>query len=174
MSEMTKVELRDEINRYKKMADILKIEYSENIGLDTLKDRVDAANQNILDMASKNEITEDMTVAQKQQIQLKRAKEVTRIQLTTNDPAKGEYQSFRFEAGNRNGSFAKVVPAGVPWYVEKILINVMKEAKYRQPTKNGGSRLVPAYNVIELPHLTPAEVLELRKLQDLRAEAASM
>ena len=118
--EMTKVEIREEINRLKKMADILKIEYSENIGLETLSQRVDEQNQNIMEMADKSYISGEMSPAQKQQLQLKRAKEVVRVQVTANDPAKVEYQSFRFEAGNRNGSFAKVVPAGVPWYVEKI------------------------------------------------------
>lgn len=172
MSEMTKTEQRDEINRYKKMADILKIEYSENIGLATLKQRVDAANKNIMDMAAKYEISDTMTDSQKQQIEIKRAKEVTRIQISSNNPAKAEYQSVRFEAGNRNGSFARVVPLSTPWYCEAILINVIKEAKYRQPTKDNGSRIVPAYSVIELPHLTPDEVIQLRKLQDLRAEAA--
>lgn len=106
------------------------------------------------------------------------ALKLVHVIITPNDPIKQQMGQEYFGAGNSKvGTIARVIPFGEQWLVEQILVNSIKEKQYQLHISKRDSKgdvytetkLVPAYQITELPLPTKEELSELAKLQQARA-----
>jgi len=173
------------IAQLKKKADLLGITYKANVSIQTLKDAIEKAMSKPVgespaqgtgttegsaadSVPPKGESTEDV---------YNKAMKLVRVIIVPLESTKAsQWESDVFCAANAVvGTVKRVIPFNTPWHVEQILLNTIKEKKYQQfatnKAPNGAisvtSRLVNAYNITELPPLTPAELDELAKQQML-------
>jgi len=170
------MENKTRIELLKEEAAALGITHSPNIGADTLQSKI---NKFKADQPKTTEVQGE-TKAQLTERKIKEATKLVRVVVNCMNQAKlndekrqGEY----FMASNAAiGVVKKFVPYGVPTHVEKILLNVIEEKTYQQRTgeQNRNTRNVKEFNVEILPDLTPKEVEELKKLQEIRNEAAQL
>ena len=171
----------------KKKADLLGIKYKGNISANALSELV---NKKLSDPVGESE-EEDKPVdkavaagtntkavsakASEPQDEYNRAMKLVRVIITPMEATKASnLESELFCAGNSVvGTVKKVIPFGVEWHVEQILLNSIKEKKYQQfiSKKNAAgipittARLVPAYSISILDPLTEEELKDLADLQ---------
>lgn len=161
MTDTTKTELET----LKERADDMGIKYSPNIGVDTLREKVNAK------LAPKVEAS---PAKNKDQAILKEATKLVRVHIQALNPSKKDSEGEFFRTGN---SVVKTISRFVPFnqdtHIEHMLYNVIKTQKYagvRMVKRNG--KEVPekvlrnAYQIEVLPQLTEKE------LKDLAAEQA--
>ena len=164
------METQPRIKQLKEEADKLGIDYSPNIGPDTLDKRIK------VHLAQSTELDANQIRTQK----IKDATKLVRVIVTCMDQSKVEHEKQQGEyvmAGNSVvPTIKRMVPYGVPTHVERILLNKMKETKHQQRYGTGLQqyREVPTFAIQELPDLTPEEVEELKKMQAIRAEAGNL
>lgn len=98
--------------------------------------------------------------------------------ISPNDPLKQQMTQEYFGTGNLVlGTIARVIPFGENWLVEQALLNTIKEKQYQMHIVKRNakgeeyteSKLVPAYQITELPLPTKAEIEELARTQQARA-----
>lgn len=104
-----------------------------------------------------------------------------RIQVTCMNPMKKEWAGEILSVGSAKlGTFKKYVPFNnTPYHVPKIIYDMMKERKctqfytVKQKDGRGGDirkgKLIPEFNIIDLPPLTPKELEHLANQQALAA-----
>lgn len=169
---MTQPTEAQKLQALKSKADMLGLTYHPNIGLDKLKEKVDAkmAEQPSEDPVDAGEVPSGISKAEKH----KEAGKLVRILLNTRDPNKKDWPGEIFSVGNSAvGFFKKYVPYGTEWHVPQIIVNSLKSKKVQvfiskvdargNKTKEG--KLIPAYNLEVLPPLTPDEISDLAKAQ---------
>ena len=169
------METKPRIQTLKAEADRLGIKYSPNIGPDTLDARIKQHLAGNLPMSSQiqaasPEVSTEESEAQKLERKIKEATKLVRIIATPMDQRKnnGERQGEYVMGGNSVvGTYKKFIPYGQPVHIEKLLLNVLEEKKFKQRYGKGNiqSREVKEFAIQILPDLTPKEVAELRKLQ---------
>lgn len=153
-------------------ADLLGISYSNNIGVETLRKRIEAK----LDELDKEEEEQEKEVKHKDtplQKQRKEALKLIRVNITSMENTKNNLSGEIFTVSNNVvGTIKRYIPFGQDWHIEKILLDTLREKQFQRftsvNTTNGSVRramLVPAYAIQELPPLTEKELEELRKSQ---------
>lgn len=156
---MSEVEtpVQDELEVLKQRATQLGISFHPAIGLDKLKEKVNAA----LETAEPE--TGEPTPYQK-------AAKLKRIRVTCMNPKKRMLKGEIFTCGNRvAGSFKKYVPFDVAWHVPEIMYNMIKNKKTIIHVTEKHERGIPvvrlkeinAYAVEVLPDLTQEELDEV-------------
>lgn len=178
MSEQNEV-----LEALKAEADDLGIEYSPNIGAEKLQQRITAhlESQAGTPEASEPESTVSEAVPAKQETEAekrlrikKMATELIRVNVTCMNPNKREWEGEIFTTGNGyTGTIRKMVPFGVDWHVPRMLVNMIKARhcqifetkKDDKGRKRRVGRLIPEFNVIELPKMTEKEIEDLARQQ---------
>ena len=166
-----------ELQVLKAEADSLGLEYSPNIGLGTLQTRIQEHHQNIINSQQEAAKPKALTEAETRQLKMRQANELVRVQVICMNSEKHNRQGEIFQAGNSIvGTLKKFVPYGVPWFVPRIIFNVIAEKKFQQRYGVGNlqTRMVKEYAIEELPPLTISEVEELKRQQALKAEAQNL
>ena len=173
----------DELTVLKQRADQMGITYSNNIGVDTLRDKIQAklngepekkadsvaALERELTEAEKTNIIRNKLIAD--------AMKLVRIRLTNLNPNKKDLNGEIITVSNRYiGTVRKYVPfneAGENgWHVPQIILDVMKDKRFlsiRTRRINGREVIdqswAPEYAIEVLPQLTEEELQQLANRQ---------
>lgn len=178
-------ELDQAITSLKKKADLLGIAYKSNVSVATLQKAI----QDKMEGTGVGESTHTAPVNGSQaqssegpdvEALIKEAHKLVRVIVTPIDQTKAtNLESELISAGNSIiGTVTRLVPFGVEWHVEQIILNALREKKFTQFIKKKSqygvdtntTRYVPAYSITELPALTQQELDALATAQ-LRAGA---
>lgn len=171
--EETTEEIADELTLLKERADFMGIEYHPSIGLEKLKERINAALTTTTAAVEKKETPEQLRARQMAELT-----KLIRIRVTCMDPAKKGWPGEIFTLSNGViGTVKRYVPFNAPdgWHVEKIIFDHMKAMKWRGTQESKGPRgmkikkniQLPAFSIEELPALTEAELKDLAQKQAL-------
>lgn len=182
MSDIDNEEVLDtisELDALKARADLLGVTYHPSIGVDKLREKVNAALS--ADTPEEAQTTEGdqpevETEGQRRLRKKNEANELIRIRITCMNPNKKEWEGEIFTAGNALvGTFKKYVPfnADDGWHVPRIIYNqiiarecqtfVTKRDARGNSTRKG--QLIREFAVEVLPNLTPEELEELARRQ---------
>ena len=173
MSELETTKPLDELATLKERADKMGITYSPNIGIEKLKEKINAA----LGTDTSEERVDDKEEAKRLK-QMKDALKLVRVIVTPTQSNKTELHGEIFTVSNSLvGTVKKYVPFGVEvgYHIPQIIYNAIKDKKanhfYTQRV-NGVDirkyRSMPAYNVVVLDPLTEAELKQLADDQRAR------
>lgn len=169
-------ELDQAIQSLKKKADLLGITYKSNVSVATLQKAISEK----MEGTSVGESTHTAPTADPQaststgpdiEALIKEAHKLVRVIVTPIDQTKAtNLDSELVSAGNSYiGTITRLIPFGVEWHVEQVILNALREKKFTQFVKKKGqygidtndTRYVPAYSITELPPLTPEELNQL-------------
>lgn len=175
-----------ELESLKARAALLKIPFHPAIGLDKLREKVNAhikpeAPAQTVAATLKTAPDKVVTIrpATPAMIREQKRKEglyLTRVQLTCMNPSKKEWEGEIFDVGNKVlGMTKKFVPFNVPTHVPKILLNAIEERQCqifvsKKDSKGRDIRtgkLIKEFNVSILPPLTKKELVDLAHQQAL-------
>ena len=164
-------------------ADKLGIKYSNNIGLETLRERINAKLEE-REAVVEEEKEEDkpkkkeaQTAAQIKETAVQKARKealkLVRVNITSMENTKNNLSGEIFTVSNGVASVKRYVPFGVDWHIEQMLLNTLKEKEFQrfgtEKTPSGQTvrraKSVPAYAIQILPPLTEKELEDLRKSQ---------
>ena len=184
MSEQTETnEVQDELAALKARADLLGISYHPTIGLEKLRDKVNAAITSEGESDSAPEADAQVQEAPKETEAAKRlrlrneAAKLVRIRLTCMNPNKKEWDGEIIAAGNAAvGTFKKFVPfhsADDGWHVPNIIYKqlVQRECQIFVTTTDGAGnkirkgKLIKEFAIEVLPPLTEDELKDLAQRQ---------
>ena len=162
---MTDTTELSELDILKQRADDMGIEYSPRIGVDALRDKVNAK------LTAAPEVAESKFSAHRNE-----ALKLVRVIITNLNPSKKEYEAEYFRAGNSViPTVSRLVPFEVETHVEQILLNHIKTRKYafvktfRKDGKDVSERLLRnEFQVEVLPALTKEELENLAAEQSKR------
>lgn len=186
MSDLDNEQLsQDELTSLKARADMLGVKYHPSIGLEKLREKVNAAIEGTEAVAEN--VQEEAEVAQPQEVKTetenerrgrmrREANKLIRIRVTCMNPAKREWEGEIFTAGNSVvGSFTKFVPFNNDegWYVPQIILKQIEQRQCQifvtQKDGRGNSvrsgKLIKEFAVEILPDLSPKELQELAQRQ---------
>lgn len=126
------LEVPDELTTLKARADRLGISYHPSIGLEKLKEKVNATVTAAEVKAETPEVTVTAEEPKEQRRKRKRleANTLVRVRITCMNPAKKEWEGELFTAGNSVvGSFTKYVPFNTDegWHVPQIILNQIQQ-----------------------------------------------
>ena len=175
----SKVE-QEELDLLKDRARMMGLAFSPNIGLDTLRERVNAQikgeereKEEFEDNLKKEETFLEMrTRLQKEQMKL------VRVRVSCMNPAKRDLNGEFFSVSNKFlGVVKKFIPFGEAtdngYHIPLILFNNLKSRKFQQikvKKVNGQdtheTRMVPEFTFEVLPDLTKEEIKELKDQQE--------
>lgn len=162
----------------KNKAKTLGVTHSPNISAETLRERI---NEKMAELEPVEEVVEPVKTETRQQRRLRLRREaakLVRIRVTCMNPAKREWQGELFSVGNTAvGDYRRMVPFGVEWHVEQIMLNMIQERKYQMfRTKRNAAgetykeaEFVKEFAVEILPALTPTELKALAQRQAMAA-----
>ena len=186
---------QEELELLKKRATLMGIKFKGNIGLETLRKKIDSK---MVDdtPAEELELTEeeaDTTVAidtakispkmsakeakaNRKQASRNKMTALVRIRLSSNDPAHKHHQGYLADVGNSElGRFKKFIPFDTEWHVPFFVYSNLKDERFfqsfkevRNPTtgrKTKKSVVKKQFVVEQLPFLTAEEVKELAAAQ---------
>ena len=162
----------DELTLLKQRATLLGINFSNNIGLETLKARIEEATR-------EPEPEKELTVQDLRQQLRAEHLALVRIRITNMNPAKKDLPGEIITIANGViGTVKHFVPfqgtaAEVGWYVPKIILNELQERKFVVQEKiaddKGRDRMVSRerkeFAIEILPHLTEEELKKLAQDQ---------
>ena len=154
-----------ELDILKQRADDMGIEYSPRIGVDALREKVNAK------LAAAPAVVESKFSARRNE-----ALKLVRVIITNLNPSKKEYEAEYFRAGNSViPTVSRLVPFEIETHVEQILLNHIKTRKYafvktfRKDGKEVSERLLRnEFQVEVLPALTKEELENLAAEQSKR------
>lgn len=171
----------DELAALKARADQLGISYHPSIGLEKLREKVNATitSQEAPTADPEPVVEETAAVESEAERRLRKrreANELVRIRVTCMNPAKNEWEGEIFTAGNSVvGSFSKFVPfnADEGWHVPRIILNQIQQRQCQIFTTVKDSRgnstrkgkLIKEFAVEILDPLTAEELAELARRQ---------
>ena len=168
----------DELAALKERADMMGISYHPSIGLEKLRDKVNAAIQGEPEeqeapvaVAAGQESEQQKLVRMKNE-----ATKLVRIRLTCMNPAKKEWDGQYFSVGNAVvGNLTKYVPfhADEGWHVPHLIYQdivnrqcqVFVTAVDSRGNKTRRGKLIKEFSVEVLPPLTKEELQELAQRQ---------
>lgn len=168
-------EQEDELEALKRQADLLGVQYSKSIGLDTLRARVAKALE-ADEGTSQKEVAVEQDKVSLVDLRNEAAKKI-RVRVSCHDPLKKEYQGEIFTVMNSVvGVFKQFVQFNEPWHVPNIILKQLQEKKYQQfytvkderGRKVRKGKLVNAYSIEYLEPLTKAELAALAADQKAR------
>ena len=161
----------DELSALKARADAMGISYHPSIGLEKLREKVNAA----LAPKEEDKQEEESDGALRMRLRNEAAK-LIRIRLTCMNPNKKDWDGEFITAGNSVvGSFTKFVPfnADEGWHVPHIIYEQLRDREcqvftsVRDAKGNASSRgrLIKEFSIELLPPLTQEELAELARRQ---------
>lgn len=183
VSNDTLKDTQDEKEVLMQRADKLGIKYSNNIGLETLRERINAKLEEREAVVEEEEEEqpkkkETKTAAQVKETAVQKARKealkLVRVNITSMENTKNNLSGEIFTVSNAVvGTIKRYVPFGVDWHIEQILLNTLKEKEFQrfgtEKTPGGQTvrraKSVPAYAIQILPPLTEKELEDLRKSQ---------
>lgn len=159
----------DELTTLKAKADLMGIQYNPNIGLDTLRERV---NKHLQDTEQNQQqpVNAAPVIVDTRMESMK----LVKVIVTSMDQTKKDYPGEVFTVSNAViPTIKRFVPFGTETHVEKILLDVIKDKQCLQLVEDSQAKIkgmkkkksIRAYAVQELPQLTVEELEELRKAQ---------
>ena len=172
------LEMPDELTALKARADLLGISYHPSIGLEKLRDKVNAAVAGDAPEAvvEAPAVQEEGSKHARLVRRRKEANELIRIRVTCMNPNKREWEGEIFTTGNSTlGTLKKYVPFNIDegWHVPRAIYNqiierqcqifVPKKDARGNTTKQG--KLIKEFAVEILPNLTADELEELARKQ---------
>lgn len=169
--------MKDEFTLLKEQADVLGIQYSNNIGLETLKSRIQEKLGN--DEESVEEAPTKKAKPSSRQKAIEEQTKLIRVRITCMNPNKREVPGGIFAVGNKYiGTVRKYIPYNTTedgYHVPNCLLELLKRKKFTQRIKVkdrsvlGGERIetrtVNEFAIEVLPPLTEAEIKELAEEQ---------
>lgn len=174
-----------ELDMLKERAVTMGIAHSPNIGLDTLRKKIEDKMAGIKEEEEANtkiaKNAKDETAMQIRERLKKDQLKLIRVRIYNMNPAKRDLNGEIFSVGNKFiGTIRKFVPFGEAtdggYHLPIILYNELKSRKFQQiktKTENGQlkheTRMVPEYSFEELPPLTKEELEELKVKQEAAA-----
>ena len=182
--DVSDLEMPDELTTLKARADQMGLSYHPSIGVEKLRDKINAAVSAEGPVAEEEEdvpVVAAKVAAKETQNELRvrkkrEASELVRIRVTCMNPMKKEYEGEIFTVSNSVvGTFKKYVPfnADDGWHVPRIIYNqlVQRQCQVFTTVKDGRGnkvrkgKLIKEFAVEVLPPLTPAELKELAQRQ---------
>lgn len=188
MNEITAVEDRidssDELQLLKNRAELMGIRFHPNIGLDTLKAKVNNALPNVeapptprqtptgkVPYLTQAEYTKEVTTRARKNIN-----RLVRVRVACMNPNKKEWEGEIISVGSAKiGTFKKFVPFNLEdgYHIPHIIYEAMKDRQYTSYTTVRGQRgekirkgkLVPEFNIEVMPPLTVEERRDLAQRQ---------
>ena len=172
------LEMPDELTSLKQRADLLGLSYHPSIGLEKLRDKVNAA-LSAQEETKPEEVAQDPvteTLDQKRRRLRDEAAKLVRIRVTCMNPNKKEWEGEIITAGNAGvGTFKKYVPfnADEGWHVPNIIYQVLKDRECQVFSTVTGPRgnkfrkgkLIKEFAIEVLPPLTEEELKDLAQRQ---------
>lgn len=182
---------KEELKVLKQRADLMGVKYSPNIGLNTLKERIKAAQEPESDgpkEPSKNQgkggtQVKDLSPAQKKRAMRERLKQenlrLVRVRVTCMDPKKRDLPGEVFTVANEYlGTVRKFVPFGEAtdggYHIPYCILKLMRSKKFldiqtKRDRRTGQIevkyRWVREFAIEEMPQLTKADLKDLAKAQ---------
>lgn len=181
--------VQDELTALKKRAEMLGIKFSNNIGINTLRERIEKA---LSDEPQESEVVQDepaqeaLTPRQKLSRLRRKIRErdmaLVRVRISCMNPDKSELQGEIITVSNSIlGTVRKYVPFGEAtengYHIPRIIYNVLKERKFlhiksiqdkQKKTYRVEKKWIKEFAIEELPPLTPKELKELADDQRAR------
>lgn len=167
--ESNELDRTEELKLLKERADLLGIKYSNNIGLETLRTKV---NEKLEESSIKQE-EDSKKITTRADIRAEQLK-LIRIRLTVMNPVKKAWRGEIFTVANSFiGTVKKFVPYNPKFYtngyhVPNCIYGILKEKKFLNISteeKRGKTEvrtdLVPEYSIEVLPPLTQEELEQL-------------
>lgn len=176
----------DQLAMLKTKADTLGVSYSPNIGVDALREKINAKMNGEPEKKEESKVSEGPREKTKMEIRQEAFLEATRLvrcRITCMNPSKADLPGEIFTVSNNVvGSIKRYIPYGEQvdgWHVENMLLDMLKEKQFQQlRTKKGANgqilpetKWVREYAIEELPPLTPEE---LKVLANKQAAASGM
>ena len=170
------VETKDELSLLKQRADLMGIPYSNNIGVEKLKERIAEATQPD-EPEPEEEVQDNLSERQKF---IREATKLVRLRITNNNPAKREMPGEIFTVANGViGTIRKYIPydhtSEVGYHVPNVIYKMLKRKTYNSIVSRRNEQGVPIKESVvrkefNLEVLDPLTKEELDKLaQDQRA-----
>lgn len=176
-SDTDEILTQDELTTLKARADLLGISYHPSIGLEKLREKINAATSDEVTQTNAVQASpQEENVNQKRARLKKEALELVRIRVTCMNPAKAEWEGEIFTVGNSAiGSVTKYVPfnADAGWHVPRIIYQQLVERQCQvfvtktdsRGNKSRQGKLIKEFAIEVMPPLTPAELHELAQRQ---------
>ena len=176
----------DQLAMLKTKADTLGVTYSPNIGVDALREKINAKMNGEPEKKEEPKVSEGPREKTKMELRQEAFLEATRLvrcRITCMNPSKADLPGEIFTVSNNVvGAIKRYIPYGEQvdgWHVENMLLDMLKEKQFQQlRTKKGvngqilpETKWVREYAIEELPPLTPEE---LKVLANKQAAAAGM
>lgn len=176
----------DQLAMLKTKADTLGVTYSPNIGVDALREKINAKMNGEPEKKEEAKASEEPREKTKMEIRQEHFLDATRLircRVTNMNPAKADLPGEIFTVSNNIvGVIKRMIPYGEQvdgTHVENMLLNMLKEKQFQQiRTKKGANgqilpetKWVREFAIEELPPLTPEE---LKVLANKQAAAAGM
>lgn len=174
------VTAQDELAALKSRADMMGISYHPSIGLEKLREKVNAAIEGKADETKQETAVavsaSGETEGQRNARLKKEASKLVRIRVSCMNPAKKEWEGEIFSIGNAVvGSFTKYVPFNTEdgWHVPHMMYQMIKDRECQvfytvtdsRGNKTRKGKLIKEFNVEVLPPLTPEELHDLAQRQ---------
>ncbi|TXH13306.1 MAG: hypothetical protein E6R03_11545 [Hyphomicrobiaceae bacterium] len=174
------VTAQDELAALKSRADMMGISYHPSIGLEKLREKVNAAIEGKADETKQDAAVvvsaSGETEGQRNARLKKEASKLVRIRVSCMNPAKKEWEGEIFSIGNAVvGSFTKYVPFNTEdgWHVPHMMYQMIKDRECQvfytvtdsRGNKTRKGKLIKEFNVEVLPPLTPEELHDLAQRQ---------
>lgn len=171
---------QDELAALKSRADMMGISYHPSIGLEKLREKVNAAiegkAEEAKDPAPVTQSSNGESEAQRNQRLKREASKLVRIRVTCMNPAKKEWEGEIFSIGNAVvGSFTKYVPFNTEdgWHVPQMMYQMIKDREcqvFHTVTDSRGNKtrrgkLIKEFSVEIMDPLTQEELHDLAQRQ---------
>ena len=172
------LEMPDELISLKQRADLLGLSFHPSIGLEKLREKVNAVlasqEETKPEEVAQDPVTE--TLDQKRRRLRDEAAKLVRIRVTCMNPNKKEWEGEIITAGNAGvGTFKKYIPfnADEGWHVPNIIYQVLKSRECQvfytvtgpQGNKFRKGKLIKEFAIEVLPPLTEEELKDLAQRQ---------
>ena len=169
----------EELKSLKQRAKVLGISHSPNIGVEALDAKI---KEHMAALEEHNTTTDEgvsakLLKARERKAAQNKAKRLIRVRITNMNPVKKAHEGEIFTVSNNLvGTIRRMVPFGVAWHVESMLLNVIKERQMQVHVKkrnkaNGQeyteTKLVPEFSVEVLPPLSEKEIKDLSRRQQM-------
>lgn len=179
-NDQTQAPAQDELTALKARADMMGISYHPSIGLEKLRDKVNAAVTGEPETPDAEQPEEAVAVEETENQKRTRLKNdaarLIRIRVACMNPAKKEWEGEFFSAGNAVvGTMTKYVPFNAEdgWHVPNMILKMIQDRQCQvfytvsdsRGNKSRKGKLIKEFSVEILPDLTPEELHDLAQRQ---------
>tara|TARA_B110000285_G_scaffold202411_1_gene237728 strand:+ start:5883 stop:6488 length:606 start_codon:yes stop_codon:yes gene_type:complete len=178
--------IESELDVLKQRARQMGVQFSSNIGVDTLRDRVAAASEGteaatvfqepipLTPVTALPDFPVQETEGQRRQRLKLQANQLWRVRIACMNPNRRDHDGEIFTAGNGVvGTFRRMVPFNEDWHVPGIILNMIEDRQCQIFTNVTGpkgqksrvGKLVKEFSVDRLDALTEEEIKDLAQRQ---------